>query len=315
MQIISDIENFDADWKNCVMTLGDFDGLHKGHRYLLKKTVAEAIKNHMPAVLVTYDPSPKKVLQKMKHDSNIYTSDEKIILLQEFKLRAAVLLPFNKKMSEMPASDFLKKILLNKLHAGHIVLGYDHKFGRNRHGNFKYLKMASERYNFKVERISPIQWRGRPVSSTRIRNLLSSGKIKEANRLLGAPYLIMGPVIRGKERGRTLGIPTANLLIAPDKLIPAQGVYFGSAQYGAKKYRCVINIGNNPTFENVQLSVEAHLDGFNEEIYGQLLKIYFLGRLRDEKKFSGHDTLIKQIKEDIRKMRNQKYTVNYEKNT
>ena len=305
MDIISEIDGFEAPWQDCVLTLGDFDGIHRGHRKLIDTTLKYANRLQVPAVVVTYHPSPKKVLRKLKTDSQVYTKDEKITLLQKFPLRAAVFLPFDEQMAKMTASDFLKKILLDKLHARHIVIGYDHRFGFNRHGDYGYLKMASKKHDFKVKQIGPVKLWREVISSSAIRKYLRAGKVTRASRLLGHPYLITGTVIRGKQRGRLLGIPTANLRIAPEKLIPKEGVYYCVAQYGPKTYKAVVNIGFNPTFENIDLSVEAHILGFNDDIYGDTLRIYFLKRLRDEKKFHSIEALKEQIQKDINKAKKQ----------
>lgn len=299
MLIISDLDDYEPDWKESVLTLGDFDGIHKGHRYLIEKTVETAAGRGAAPVLVTYDPSPKKVLKKLKHDSLIYTKDEKICLLQNFPLKAVVFIPFSDEFARISARRYLHEILLKKLKAKHIILGYDHHFGRNRRGNYSYLKMAAQKYPFEVERIQPVKLIRSPVSSTRIRDYLSTGHIKKANKLLTEPYFIRNTVIRGRQRGSSIGVPTANLRVPPEKLLLSEGVYYGRADYGGRSYKTVVNIGFNPTFENVDLSVEAHLLDFNKDIYGEALTVYFYEKIRDEQKFDGIEQLVGQIKKDI----------------
>ena len=303
MQIVSDIENFAAPWEYCALTLGDCDGIHLWHRKWIDSTLKSADKLKLPAIVVTYEPSPKKVLQKLKFDSTVYTKEEKITLLQKFPLRAAVFLPFDIQMARMKASDFLQKILLKKLKARHIIIGYDHKFGHNRHGDFKYLKMASKKKEFYVDQIKPVKLFRQPVSSSEIRRLLTDGKIKKANRLLAHPYILHGTVILGKQRGRLLGVPTANLHVEPGKLVPGQGVYYCIAQFGVERYQAVVNIGYNPTFENADMTIEAHLLDFSANIYGESLKLFFIERIRDEKKFENINSLKTQIDKDIKKAR------------
>jgi len=298
MLIISDLDNFQPPWNQAVICLGDFDGIHLGHRKLIQKVIRKS-SNLLKPVLVTYDPSPKKVLSRLKTDSNIYTREEKIIILQSFNLFAAIFVPFNIEMSRFSAKYFLKNILIDKLKASHIILGYDHQFGRNRHGNYKYVKMAEKKYHHTTEQIKSFRYGGAPISSTRIRILLKKGEIKKANKQLGSPFLIMGTVIRGRQRGRKFGIPTANLHIPPEKLIPREGVYFCIAQYGSHTYKAVVNIGFNPTFANVDLSIEAHLLNFHFTIYGETLKLFFHDKIRDEIKFESIDSLKKQILKDI----------------
>lgn len=302
MEIISDLDEFTARWPQCVLTLGDFDGLHRGHRKLINTAVRMGEKLKLPAIVVTYDPSPKKVLKKLKTDSNIYTRQEKVILLQKFNLRAVVFLAFNKKMAKMQASVFLQNIIIDKLRARHIVIGYDHTFGHNRHGNFNYLKKAGQKHHFTVEQIKPVRLFRETVSSTKIRSYLENGNVKKANRLLGHAYMMQGTVVLGKQRGRLLGIPTANLHVDHEKLIPGQGVYYCMAQYGPKLYRSVVNIGFNPTFQNNKMTIEAHILNFNSEVYGEVLKLFFIQRIRNEKKFSSIGDLKKQIQKDIEKV-------------
>jgi len=301
MQIINDLNNFNANWNESVVCLGDFDGFHRGHKKLIQNTVSWALKTGRDPILITYDPSPKKVLKKLKHDSNIYTKAEKISLLQEFNLRAVIFIPFNLKMAKMTASDFLKQVLLKKIKAKNIVLGYDHHFGRNRHGNFKYLNLASKRYDFSVRQIKPFKLWQETVSSTKIRKFLVDGLLSKANRFLGSPYIIMGTIIKGKQRGRQFGVPTANLHIESEKLLPQTGVYFGYARYGDKKYKAVINIGKNPTFNNQNISIEANILNFSKDIYGETLTICLQEKIRDEKKFDSIDELKEQIFKDIQK--------------
>ena len=298
MEIISDIKDLQVSWQKATITLGDFDGFHLGHRRLIKKMIRSANEN-APPVLVTYDPSPKKVLSRLRTDSNIYTKEEKIIILQRFPIRAGVFIPFDLQMAQMSASHFLKNILIDTLKASHIILGHDHCFGRNRHGNYSYLKKARTKYDFEVNQIKAVSYHGLQVSSSRIRKLLKEGDIKSANKLLVSPYLIMGVVIRGRQRGRQLGLPTANLRIPPEKLIPKEGVYYCSVQYGSEIFKSVVNIGFNPTFENVDISIEAHILNFNRNIYGETLKLYFHERIRDEKKFNTLDELKMRIQTDI----------------
>ncbi|RME89694.1 MAG: bifunctional riboflavin kinase/FAD synthetase [Candidatus Hydrogenedentota bacterium] len=303
MEIISDLTGFTAKWGPAVLTLGDFDGLHRGHRKLIERNIRTAKKQGYAPVLVTYEPSPKKVLGKLRSYQRIYTKEEKIIILQQFDLRAAVFIPFTEELAKTPAHRFLKEILLEKLLARHIILGYDHHFGRNRHGHYHYLKKAAHKYGFSVEQMKPVLYKRKVISSTRIRECLSEGKLADANAMLGDPFLIRGPVIRGKGRGKQIGIPTINISLAEDKMVPKAGVYFGIAKYGGEYYRALMNVGFNPTFANVNLSVEAHLLNFNKEIYGETVRLYFLRRLRDEKKFPSVEKLVNQIHKDIEKGR------------
>ena len=301
MEVISYTDKLTPSWNKCVLTMGDFDGIHKGHRSLIKKTIKRAGEDKLPPVLLTYEPSPKKILKKLKYDSNIYTKSEKKFILKQFDLKAVIFLPFNEHIARFSAKRFLTNILLNQLNCSRIIIGYDHNFGLNRHGNYRYLNIASKRYGFEFEKIKPIKLFQKPASSSTIRNFLREGNIRSANQLLGMPYFIQSHVIEGKKRGRTLGIPTANLDISKEKLIPKTGVYFSIAELENKKYRAVTNIGRNPTFndENKNISVEAHILGLNRSLYNKSLRLLFLERIRDEKKFSDSNELANQINKDI----------------
>jgi len=301
MQIISSLKNFERPWDKCILTLGDFDGIHKGHQKLLSKAISVGKKQDLPVVLLTYYPSPKKVMQKLKYDMSIYTRNEKISILQQYPLRAIVFFPFDKKVAKMSAKTFLQEIMIKKLNAKNIVIGYDHHFGLNRKGNFRYLTLCASRYDLTINQVSSFSIFNEVVSSSNIRKYLQEGNIKKTNKMLGEQYLIMGTVIRGKQLGRTIGIPTANILIDNEKLIPKSGVYVAIANIASKKYLAVVNIGNNPTFGNTDTSIEAHLLKFNYEVYGETLKLELLDRLRDERKFKSIRYLTTQINKDIEK--------------
>ncbi len=303
MEIISSLDNYIPNWEGCVLTMGDFDGMHTGHRKLIKTTIRQAKKLDLASVLLTYDPSPKKFLKKLRHDENIYTRVEKITLLQSFSLHSVIFLPFNQNLLKITAKSFLKEILLKQLKVKRLIFGYDHKFGRNRHGNYKYLNLAQKKYDFEVKSIKAVKMFKRAISSSYIRKLLREGKVASINRFLFVPYLIQGTVILGKQRGRTLGIPTANLKVSPEKLLPKVGVYFCITRRNKSLFATVLNIGKNPTFENIDLSIEAHLLNFDEDIYSESLTIFFLGRIRDEKKFSTLEMLKEQITVDIQRAR------------
>ena len=309
MKIISDLSNYSPSWDKCVLTLGNFDGIHKGHQKIIQKTVSIGIKKKIPSVFLTYEPSPRKVLQRLKFDSKIYTKEEKISLLQEYSLQIAIFLPFDKKMAKVTAKKFLKEILLEKLKAKIIVIGHDHKFGRNRHGHYSYLQLASQRYDIEVEKIKPVRIFRKVASSTWIRSLIQEGNIKKANKLLGMPYMIQASVILGKQRGKQIGIPTANLYISEEKLVPKEGVYTCIAKYGNVLLRAVTNIGYNPTFKDFSLSIETHILDFDLDIYGEKLTLYFIDRLRDEEKFDDIENLRAQIIKDIEKAKDLKLSI------
>lgn len=296
MLIIHDIESFTAPWQECALTLGVFDGMHRGHRALVDRIARRSRWTRRARILVTYFPHPDLVLGKRDAArSELYTYNEKLALYQRFDLDAVVFLPFTRDFARMTALRYLKSILLEKLKATRIVIGYDQRFGRGRKGDFDFLKKMSRRYPFKVEQIGAVKYRGEPVSTTRIRELLSRGEVERANRLLGHEFFVSAMVIRGRQRGRTIGFPTANLEVPETKQLPAEGVYACIAEYGGKRYRAMTNVGRNPTFGGGVLNVETHLLDFNDDLYGRELRLYFRERLREERKFESIDHLKDQL--------------------
>lgn len=302
MQVVHNLEDFEPNWKQAALTLGVFDGIHLGHQALLGAVDKVAKKKNYAQVLVTYHPHPDLVLGKRNpgERSELFTYPEKLTLLEKTGLDAVIFLPFTKELARMTALRYLREILLGHLRAKCIVIGYDQKFGRGRKGNYALLKKMSHRYDYKVERVSAVKMKGAIVSSSRIRSLLAAGDVQMASRLLGQSFFLTGTVLKGHQRGKTLGFPTANLGISDSKIIPKEGVYSCIAEHDGIRYRAMVNVGRNPTFQQTDLSIEAHILGFDKDIYGELLQLSFVERLRDEKKFSGVDELIAQLHVDLK---------------
>ena len=301
MKIVHNLDNFTAPWKSSVLTLGVFDGMHLGHSALIDRLVRQ---DHDQArILVTYDPHPDIILGKNKTDKRmeLFTYSEKLALLQQYDLDAVVFLPFTLELAGMSAEDYLKNILLGKLRAKKIIIGYDQVFGKNRQGDFIFLKQMSDEYSFYVEQVQAVRLGEEIISSSLIRTNLKNGNLMRANQMLGHDYCLSGLVIRGHARGATLGFPTANIDIPDTKVLPSEGVYTGTAEWSHNKFRTMINIGKNPTFGENYLSVEAHILDFYETIYGELLKITLKERIRDEIKFSNSDQLKAQLMLDLEK--------------
>ena len=305
MHIIHDLEAFEPPWSSSVLTLGVFDGMHSGHQGLIRRLQKRSRKGDRARVLVTYHPHPDLVLGKRKSAAGVelYTYEEKLALFQRFDLDAVVFLPFTEQLARMTALRYLKEILLGKLRANHIIIGYDQCFGRGRKGNYQFLKQMSRRYGYAVERIAAIRSRGRTVSTSLIRTLVAEGDIARANSLLGHSFFVTGTVVRGSQRGADLGFPTANLEIPTTKLIPGGGVYGAVAEHGPERYRAMVNIGTNPTFGGAALSVEAHLLDFSGDLYGRRLRLHFTSRFRDEQRFESADELIVQLGKDLARAR------------
>jgi riboflavin kinase/FMN adenylyltransferase len=275
--------------------------MHLGHSLLMDRLVRQ---NHNQArLLVTYDPHPDIILGKNKSDRRmeLFTYSEKLALLQQYDLDAVVFLPFTRELADMSAENYLKEILLGKLRAKKIIIGYDQVFGKNRIGDYKFLKQMSDENSFEVEQVQAVRSGEEIISSSIIRAYLKAGELNKANQMLGHDYCLSGLVIRGHARGAKLGFPTANIDIPDTKVLPLEGVYTGTAEWSHKKYRAMINVGKNPTFGENYISVEAHILDFSETIYGELLKITLNQRIRDEKKFSNIDELRSQLKLDLEK--------------
>ena len=288
----------------CIVTLGDFDGIHLGHRKLLKKAKQIAEKNNLPVLLLSYSPSPKVVLGKQKSSIQLLNTKERARILKEIGINILYLYPFTKETTLITAKDFLRNFLLGTLKAKHIVIGYDHCFGRHRRGNYKYLKLASEKYNFGLTQCKEVSLWGKKISSSSIKSSLQAGKVEEASKKLGFLFPVSGTVIKGAQRGAKLGFPTANINISPDKILPQDGVYVTIALIKGHKYASITNIGKNPTFDLAEISVESHIFDFLDDIYNEEIVIYFVLKIRNEIKFSGIDQLKRQIEKDCNVAKN-----------
>jgi len=280
--------------------MGDFDGLHAGHRVLIDATVARSRREGLASVLVTYEPSPKKILKRLAVDSRLTTLAEKQELLRDSGLDFAIFYPVTAATLRMSARTFLRNFLLGRLNMRHIVMGNDHRFGRNRRGNAAYLLSAAKRYGFGVEIVEEQMTLERRTSSSRIRTALLEGDVAVVSEILGRPYSASGPVIRGEARGRTLGFPTANVGLDPEKLLPLPGVYYGLARLeDGHSYPAVANLGRKPTAGDHPLGLEVHLLNYTGDLYGKQLRFEFRGRIRGERRFSSLSELRNQIEQDV----------------
>lgn len=279
-----------------VLTIGTFDGVHIGHQKIIKRLVeVSKIKNLTPSLL-TFFPHPRMVLQKDADIKLINTIDEKKDILKQFGISNLVIKEFTKEFSRLTAEDFVKNILVENLKAKHIIIGYDHHFGRNRNANIDDLKQFGKDFNFEVEEISKQDINDVAVSSTKIRAALQEGDIKTANTYLGYNFMLTGKVIDGKKLGKTINYPTANLYIEETyKLIPKHGVYIVKSSIDDTEVFGMMNIGYNPTVNGKHQTIETHFFDFNENLYGKNLKIELLQRLRDEQKFSSVEELQSQL--------------------
>lgn len=279
-----------------VLTIGTFDGVHIGHQKIIKRLVEiSEIKNLTPSLL-TFFPHPRMVLQKDANIKLINTIDEKKDILKQFGISNLVIKEFTKEFSRLTAEDFVKNILVDHLKAKHIIIGYDHHFGRNRNANIEDLKQFGKDFDFEVEEISKQDINDVAVSSTKIRAALQEGNIKTANTYLGYNFMLTGKVIDGKKLGQTINYPTANLHIEETyKLIPKHGVYIVKSIIDNITVYGMMNIGYNPTVNGKHQTIETHFFDFNKDLYGQNLKIELLQRLRDEQKFNSVEELQSQL--------------------
>jgi len=285
-----------------VVTIGMFDGVHRGHISLLDHLVKKAADKGVESVVMTFDPHPRIVLSGNDSSLRFLTSlDEKTGLIEKAGIDKLIVIPFSLELSRMPASDFIRKYLVDILGIGHLIMGFDHHFGYRGNGNGSDISEYAARFGFGIDRLQALKQNGKTVSSTFIRELLSSGSLDEANSLLGYPYLLKGSVVEGKKIGRLLGYPTAN--ITPDysyKLIPADGVYAVEVFLGTEKYKAMLYIGPRPTIEKAggKKTIEVNIFDFNEDIYGKEITVRFIYRLRGDRKFKSRDQLLRQINND-----------------
>ena len=282
-----------------IVTIGTFDGVHIGHQKIIKRLVDIAHKKHLNSVVLTFFPHPRMVLQNNNDIKLLNTIEERETILSDLGLDYLVVKTFTKEFANLSAEEFVKNILVDELNAKHIIIGYDHRFGKGRSANIDDLKSFGKQYDFEVEEISVQDIEDVSVSSTKIRNALNDGDILTANTYLGYGFYITGKVAKGKGLGRKIGFPTANIEIAEDyKLIPKNGVYVIKTSIENKLVYGMMNIGMNPTVNGTKKTIEAHFFNFNNDIYNQTLKIEFVARLRDEQKFESVELLKKQLKLD-----------------
>ncbi|MGA2026309.1 MAG: bifunctional riboflavin kinase/FAD synthetase [Syntrophobacteraceae bacterium] len=298
MQVFHGIETVQRKFKNPAITIGNFDGVHKGHQALFQRVKQLAEELNGESVVVTFDPHPLEVLFPKKAPSFITSHRYKLDLIASCGIDATIVIPFDHKFSQMSAREFVEAVLVEKIGARAIVVGHDYRFGHSREGDIAFLKQLGEQYGFEVQTVSGLRVNDTVVSSTAIRQMITSGNIREANRLLGRSFEVSGTVIPGRKRGVSLGFPTANIRM-PAITPPRTGVYVVQAEVDGKTYGGAANLGYNPTFGDTDLSLEAHLFDFDRDIYGKPITIRFIDRLRDELRFSSPDELAAQIKKDV----------------
>ncbi|TWO32269.1 bifunctional riboflavin kinase/FAD synthetase [Seonamhaeicola sediminis] len=282
-----------------VVTIGTFDGVHIGHRKIIERLVNTGKKEGLKSVILTFFPHPRMVLQKDSKIKLINTISERREILELLELDFLLIKKFTHEFSRLTAEEFVKQLLVDKLKTKKVIIGYDHRFGRNRNADIEDLKKFGERYGFEVEEISAQDIDDVAVSSTKIRDALFEGNVTKANAYLGYNFMLTGKVIKGKGLGRQINYPTANIHIEEDyKLIPKQGAYIVKAKIEESNVYGMMNIGMNPTVNGKRETIEVHFFNFDKDLYNQTIQIELLKRLRDEEKFESVEALKNQLKKD-----------------
>ncbi len=299
MLVIENTEYFRIE-KPTIVTIGTFDGVHLGHQKILQRLSEIKAETGFQTLVLTFEPHPRKVLFPEQRDLRLLTMvDEKLDLLRSFGVDVAVVYPFSRQFSELASDVYIREILCFQLKTRKLVIGYDHRFGKGRTGDIRVLREAATEDGFEVEEISARDIDSIAISSTKIRKALEEGKLDLAAEFLGHPYFLNAQVIQGKQLGRSIGYPTANLKTAKEKLIPRNGVYFVRLEVEGNWHYGMLNIGTNPTTDrDDSVKIEVHLFDFDRDIYFRSVRLQFIRRLRDEKNFKGLEELTAALDED-----------------
>lgn len=302
MEVYPSIDAF-SSFSDTVFTLGVFDGVHAGHRGLIKRLNQKAREIGSTSVLLSFDPHPREVLQPGFDLKYLTMSDERIRLLDTTGLQHLILHPFTKAFSGLGSEDFVRDFLLGRLRMKHLIVGYDHHIGKGRGGSYRKLKELSVVCSFGIERLPAYKINHQAISSTAIRKALLAGELSWANQALGYPYIISGRVVRGDRLGSRLGFPTANIQVDPKKLLPLRGVYAVRVDVRGREYVGMLNIGVRPTVGGLDMRVEMHLLDFYEIIYDETIYISLIQRVREERKFDSLESLKTQLQRDEKTVR------------
>jgi riboflavin kinase / FMN adenylyltransferase len=290
-------------WVHPVLALGNFDGLHRGHRKILDRMRRVAEERGATSVIMTFDPHPPRVVRPDKAPPLLMTKAQKLEAIADAGVQGAAIVRFTPELSNWEPETFVRTVLVDWLRVAEVWVGANFLFGHDRSGNFSMLRVLGARYGFKAEKIDPVRYKDFVVSSTRIRRLVSEGRVDEASALLGHQYFLDGTVMRGDERGRTIGFPTANLC-TENELLPPHGVYATTARIAGIVHASVTNIGTRPTVDaSGRTVVETHIFNLDRDLYGQPIRIGFVQRLRDERRFESVDLLRAQIEADCQRAR------------
>ena len=298
MQIYYDLEAPSASFQESIVTVGVFDGLHIGHQAVIQQVLTQAEKFNLASSVLTFDPPPLAFLAPERCPPALTTLSKKIEILEQLGVDAAVFARFDAYLQQMSPNTFVQQVLLQRLHARQVIVGYDWQFGRGRSGNTEALKELGDQYQFDVMIVGPVQLRDKPVHSTRVREAIASSHLDLASELLGRRYSIIGEVVKGEGRGRQIGFPTANI-DAGNQMLPPSGVYAVQVKLGGCMFAGVLNMGTRPTFDGEKFQIETHLFDFAKTIYGEKIEISFVKKIRAERRFPSPEMLVNQIRQDV----------------
>lgn len=296
MKIIRSLDDFSHPDHPTAVAIGNFDGVHLGHRKILSFLDKEARANNLSSLVLTFWPHPGKITNK-GHIKLIQTLEQRLEKIGRLQAQTVLILPFTKYLAGMSAQDFLSRIVVDSLKAKIIIVGENFRFGKDRKGNIKTLHSLAARYHFSIHSIPSISIQKTMVSSSKIRLHIEKGEIRKANDFLGAPFEIEGQVIKGTSRGRNLGFPTANIC-TENEIIPS-GVFITKAMFGGNSYPSITNVGTSPTFDKKDCHIETHIINFRDNLYGNRVQIQFLDKIRNEKRFDTPENLSRQIRQDL----------------
>jgi riboflavin kinase/FMN adenylyltransferase len=302
MEVIVGLHNIKPRHKGCVLTMGSFDGVHRGHRMLLDRLVGKGRELGAPSMLLTFEPTPREYFRGGVVPSRLTRFREKITLLEQTELDRVLCLPFNERTANTPAEWVVDELLAERLGVRYLIVGDDFRFGKGARGDYAMLQEAGERHGFGVTQMGTLTFEGERVSSTRVRDALWDGDFALAERLLGHPYFMMGRVVYGRQLGRQLGVPTANIRLQRYRT-PVEGVFAVTVKGLEREYEGIANVGVRPTVDGREPLLEVHLFDFAGDIYGELLTVVFKHKIRDERAFDGLEALKAQIDRDIARTR------------
>ena len=298
MNVFNSVQAFNSSQKT-IVTLGTFDGMHIGHQAILNKLKLQKKIYGYETLVLTFFPHPRMVLKTDHQISLLNTIDERVKLIDHFGIDHLVVQEFTQDFANLSAEEFVKTVLVDQFNIGKIIIGYDHRFGKNRSADIHDLIEFGKKYHFDVEQISAEELNDVSVSSTKIRNALNVGNVALAKTYLGYPYMVSGKVVSGKQLGRTIGYPTANIQVAEDyKLIPAIGVYVVGVTVKGKDFYGMLSVGTNPTVGGTEKTIEVYIFDFKDTIYDEEITVHFLTKIRDEENFASIDLLIEALKND-----------------